>query len=580
MTRLCHSRRRDGTAGVTDGNSMAHVPLARKPGEMAEPLDAGRRSFEHGRWTAAHAELSAADAEAPLEIDELERLATAAYLVGADADCEAAWTRAHHDCLRHGDPPRAARNALWLALALTLRGEMAPASGWCARAGRVLTEGGRDCAERGLILCFGALRTMFEGDADAARGGFSDALTIAQRFGDLDVATLARLGRGQALVLGDQQAEGVAALDEVMVAVTAGEVSPIIAGLSYCAVIETCQLTFDVRRAREWTAALSRWCESQPDLVPYRGQCLIHRAEILQIHGDWSEAMDEATRAHEHLARPPAHPALGAALYRQAELLRLRGELGRAAELYGRASERGRDPQPGLALARLAEGQLAVADAAIRRALDEANDPVTRAHLLAAYVEIVLAAGDTESAHGGADELATLAAQRDSPVLRAMAAYATGTVHLAGDEARAALAVLRPAWTTWRDLEAPYEAARVRLALGLACRQLGDEDGATLEIQSAADAFRALGAESDLARTEQLLAPPRPDGLLSGRELEVLSVLATGMTNREIAGQLVISEKTVARHVAKIFVKVGVSSRSAATAYAYENGLAGRRYTE
>jgi DNA-binding NarL/FixJ family response regulator len=558
---------------------MEHGPLARKPGEMAE-LDAGRRAFQHGLWADAHAELSAADSEAPLAIDDLEHLATAAYLVGADAECEAAWTRAHHDCLRQGDPPRGARNALWLALALLLRGEMAPASGWCARAGRVLTEAGRDCPERGLLLMFGALRTMFGGDPDAALDGFSDALAIAERFGDLDVATLARLGRGQALVLGGQQAEGVAALDEVMVAVTAGEVSPILAGLSYCAVIETCQLTFDLRRAKEWTDALSRWCESQPDLVPYRGQCLVHRAEILQIHGAWSEAMEEATRAHDHLARPPAHPAVGAALYRQAELLRLRGELGRAAELYGRASERGRDPQPGLALARLAEGQLAVADAAIRRALDEATDPVTRSHLLAAYVEIVLAAGDSDSARAAADELAAVAAQRDSPVLRAMAAYAAGTVDLASGDGRAALAVLRPAWITWRDLEAPYEAARVRLAVGMACRQVGDEDSATLELRAAADAFRALGAKSDLARTEQLLAPPRPDGLLSGREREVLSVLATGMTNREIAGKLVISEKTVARHVANIFLKLGVSSRSAATAYAYEHGLVGRRYTE
>jgi DNA-binding NarL/FixJ family response regulator len=547
---------------------------------MAEPLEAGRRSFQHGRWIDARAQLSAADVQASLAIDDVERLAAAAYLVGADTDCEAAWTRAHHDCLRQGDPPRAARNALWLALALILRGELAPAGGWCARAGRVLAAAGRDCPERGLLIVFDSLRTMFEGDPDAALDGFGEALAIAERFGDVDVATLARLGRGQALVLGGQQAEGVAALDEVMVAVTAGEVSPILAGLAYCAVIETCQLTFDLRRAKEWTAALSRWCESQPDLVTYRGQCLVHRAEILQVHGDWSEAMEEATRAHEQLARPPAHPAVGAALYRQAELLRLRGDLGRAAELYGRASERGRDPQPGLALTRLAEGQLAAADAAIRRALDEATDPVTRSHLLGAYVEIVLAAGDIDSARAAADELATVATLRDSPVLRAMAAYATGTVDLASGDGRAALAVLRPAWTTWRDLEAPYEAARVRLAVGMACRQLGDEDSAMLELRAAIDAFRALGAKNDLARTEQLLAPPRREGLLSGREREVLSVLATGMTNREIAGTLMISEKTVARHVANIFLKLGVSSRAAATAYAYEHGLVGRRYTE
>jgi DNA-binding NarL/FixJ family response regulator len=546
---------------------------------MAEPLEAGRRAFHAGQWAAAHAHLSAADQDASLVVDDLERLAVAAYLVGADGDCEAAWTRAHHDCLRAGDPARAARNALWLALTLLLRGELAPAGGWCSRAGRVLSEAGRDCPERGLLLFFSALRLMFGGDPAAALDGFSDALAIGERFGDMDVATLARLGRGQALVLGEHQADGVAVLDEVMVAVTAGEVSPILTGLTYCAVIETCQLTFDLRRAREWTAALSRWCESQPELVPFRGQCLIHRAEILQFHGEWTEAMAEATRAHEHLARPPAHPALGAALYRQAELLRLRGELGRAAELYGRASERGRDPQPGLALTRLAEGQLAVADAAIRRALDEVTDPVMRSHLLAASVQILLAAGDGDSARAAVDELERAAAARDAPVLRAMAAYAAGTVHLANGDGRAALAVLRPAWTAWRDLEAPYEAARVRLAMGVACRQVGDEDSATLELQAAADAFRSLGAESDLARTEQLLAPARPDGLLSGRELEVLSVLATGMTNREIAVTLMISEKTVARHLANIFVKLGVSSRAAATAYAYEHGLVGR-YTQ
>jgi DNA-binding CsgD family transcriptional regulator len=547
---------------------------------MASPLDAGRLAYENRTWARAYAQLKAADGDAPLGLDDLERLAMAAYLAGAEGDSETAWTRAHQECLRHGDARRAARNSLWLGFVLVLRGDMAPGTGWFARAGRILDDAGSPCAERGLLFVAESLRDLFGGDAAAALTRARDALALGERCADPDVATLGRITCGQALVMAGRQSEGVAELDEAMVAVTADEVSPIVAGLAYCAVIETCQLSFDLRRAAEWTAALSRLCEAQPDLVPYRGQCLVHRAEILQFHGAWMEAMAEAARAQDHLARPPGHPALGAALYRQAELLRLRGELGRAAELYTRASERGRDPQPGLALTRLAEGQATVAGAAIRRALDESTDAVARAHLLAAYVEIVLAAGDVGAARLAADELAAAAVARDAPVLRAMAGHATGTVLLAEGDPAAALPVLRTAWRTWRDLEAPYEAARARVAVGTACRRLGDEEGAALELHAAAGAFRGLGAAVDLARVEQLMSPSTRARGLSGREQEVLAALATGMTNRAIASALFISEKTVARHVANIFHKLGVSSRSAATAYAYEHGLVGHSYTE
>ncbi|MPY93950.1 MAG: DNA-binding response regulator, partial [Acidimicrobiia bacterium] len=522
--------------------------------------------------------LSAADREAPLGVEDLERLAVSAYLVGEDADWAAMWARAHHECLRQDDAARAARCAFWLTVGLMLRGEMAPAGGWLSRAQRVLEDGGQDCVERGLVLVPAGLRHLFEGDAGAALAVFAEALAIGERFGDVDVASFGRLGRGQALVMAGRQAEGVASFDEVMVAVTAGEVSPLVAGIVYCAVIEMCQATFDVRRAQEWTAALSRWCASQPGLVPYRGQCLVHRAEILEIHGAWPAAMDEARRAYDHLSRPPGHPAVGQALYRQAELLRLRGEFARAEEAYRRASERGREPQPGLARLRLAQGQVAVAASAIRRAVDEAVDRVTRSQLLAAYVEIVLAAGDVAAARSAANELAAVAADLGAPLLRAVSAHATGLVLLAEGEPRAALSVLRPAWATWRDLEAPYEAARARVAVGRACHELGDEEGAALEHHAAASAFRELGALADLARLERGSAAGarHPAGPLSGRELEVLAWVAAGNTNRAIAAELGISEKTVARHVANIFTKLGVSSRSAATGYAYEHGLAHR----
>lgn len=548
---------------------------------MAEALAAGRRSFERQAWGDAYAELSEADRETGLDLDSLERLAVSAHLVGEDRHSADVWARAHHESLRQGDAPRAARCAFWLAFGLMLLGEMAPASGWLTRAQRVLDEGEHDCVERGFLLVPAALAHLFSGDTDAALADFSRALAIGERFGETDLATFGRLGRGQALVMGGQQGEGVASFDEAMVAVIAGEVSPTVAGLVYCAVIEMCQATFDLRRAQEWTAALSRWCESQPDLVAYRGQCLVHRAEILQFHGAWPDAMDEAQRACEQLSRPPVHPAVGDALYRLAELLRLRGELTRAEEAYGQASERGREPQPGLARLRLAQGQTTAAASAIRRAVDESSGGVTRSPLLGAAVEIMVAAGDLDTARSAADELAGIAGAVDAPVLRAMSAHATGLVLLAEGDASAALGVLRPAWVIWRDLEAPYEAAQVRLAVSRACRQLGDEDGAALERHAAAGAFRDLGAAVDLARLDQIETKAADDqsGPLSVRERQVLALVATGMTNRAVATELVISEKTVARHVANIFTKLGVSSRSAATAYAYEHGLVRQPYT-
>jgi DNA-binding CsgD family transcriptional regulator len=541
----------------------------------AGPLERARRAFARQSWAEAFDQLSSADEESALEVDDLERFAVAAYLVGKDHDSHDLWSRAHQESLRQDDTERAARNAFWLAFGLLGTGEEARCRGWLARAHRLLDDDQLDCVEQGYLLFLAAMLAIFQGDMGTARETFAQATAIGERFGDRDLVTLARHGEGRALIGEGRVVEGVALLDEVMIAVTSGEVSPAVTGDVYCSVIEACQQIFDLRRAQAWTAALTRWCESQPALVPYRGQCLVHRAEILQLHGAWPDALGEAQRAGEWLARPPGHPAAGAALYLQAELHRLRGEFAAAERAYREASQWGRDPQPGLAQLRLAQGQVELAQAAIRRRLDDEQDRATKSVLLAAHAEIALAAGDVGAARGASDELAQIAGSLQTPFMNALSAQSRAAVLLAERDARAALVLLRQAGTVWRELDVPYEMARVRVLVGVACRQVGDDDTAELELAAAREVFEQLGAASDLALVDALARGPEPPlaGGLTQRELQVLGLIATGRTNRAIAAELVISEKTVARHVSNILTKLGLSSRSAATAYAYEHGL-------
>jgi DNA-binding CsgD family transcriptional regulator/tetratricopeptide (TPR) repeat protein len=541
----------------------------------ADILDRGRESFGRHAWADAHAALAAADEREPLAPDDLVVLSMAAYLVGRDEESIAVLERAHHEYLARDEVHHSVRCAFWLAFALLNSGQVERGGGWVARGRRLLEADGRECAEHGYLLFAAGMASIFEGDLAAAHATFGRSAEIGDRFADVDLVTLARHGQGRALIRLGREAEGKALLDEVMVAVTSGAVSPIVAGDVYCSVIQACEESFDLRRAQAWTAALSNWCAEQPDLVPYRGQCLLHRAEIMQLHGAWQDAIEEVQRASQRLAQRPGRSAQGAASYRRGELHRLCGEFAEAEECYREASRCGREPQPGLALLRLAQNQTGAAQAAIRRVLDEAEGFVARSRLLPAHVEIMLAAGDIDAAVAGADELAAMADDLDAPLLRARATHAQGAVLVAQGDARAALTALRRAWSAWQELDAPHEAAGTRTLIGLACRGLGDEDGALMELDAARWAFQELGAAPDVARIDAYAGAvgAANAGGLTARELEVLRLVAAGKTNRAIAADLVLSEKTVARHVSNIFGKLGVSSRAAATAHAYEHDL-------
>ena len=538
-------------------------------------LDRGRESFDRLAWADAYEQLSAADQLSPLEAEDLERIATAAYLSGKEDAGADLLLRAHNAFLSLGDRERAVRCAYHLAMSLFQKGEFARAGGWLARSRRLLDDGQRDCVELGYLQVPVALQSLESGDAAGADITFQDVITFAERFKDPDLMAIGCLGHGHCLIVLGQTARGVALLDEAMASVTAGDVSPINAGIAYCAVIELCKEIFDMRRAQEWTAALNHWCESQPGLVQYRGACLVFRAQIMQLHGAWHDATVEATTARDRLSGPPPRPGAGDAVYQLAELHRLRGDFAQAEEAYDQASRLGKSPQPGLATMRVAQGRVDAAVVAIKRELDEARGRGARARFLPAYVDIMIAAHDVEAARAGADELSDLAAALESEFLGAAAAQARGAVLLAEGDVRGALESLRRASAAWRELEAPFEASSVRVLIGLACRKLGDQDAARMELDAARQVFKQLGAVTELARAEQLsrTSTPKAAGGLSAREVEVLRLVAAGKTNRVIAADLFISEKTVARHVSNIFTKLGLSSRAAATAYAYEHDL-------
>lgn len=542
---------------------------------MINELRQAREAYKRRAWADAYRSLSRADIAAPLGVEDLQLLASSAYLIGREDEYLRALDRAHHVLLGAEEWSHAARCAFWIGLTLLFRGETGPATGWFGRSQRLVDREGRACAEEGYLLLPRAERDLAAANWQAAYASAVTAVEIGERFGEPDLIACARHLQGRALLHQGHVEQGLALLDEAMVAVVAGELSPLMTGLIYCSVIDSCMQVYALVRARDWTFALSRWCEGQPQLVSFTSTCLVHRAEIMELHGAWTEAIEETHRACLGFSPDVEQQPPAVAFYRRGELHRLRGDFTAAEAAYRDASRLGFEPQPGLAQLRLAQGRVGAATVAIRRTVGATTDRLARTRLLPACIEILLTAGDVKGARDACRDLMEVARTFDTGVLGAMVEQACGSVALAEGQAAAALCTLRRAFEFWQNAEAPYPAARARELLGLACRALGDEEGAELELEAAQAAFQRLGAAPDLDRIASYAkgAASAQEHGLTRRELQVLRLVATGKTNKVIGAELFVSQRTVDRHVSNLFGKLDISSRAAAVAYAHKHKL-------
>ncbi|WP_112236561.1 helix-turn-helix transcriptional regulator [Kribbella monticola] len=536
---------------------------------IVDDLEQARRAFEQRDWATAYDQLAVV---ADLGPDDLLKLGTAAYLAGDDDACVRALQRGYQVAVDGGDTLRAVRFAFWLGLVLSVRGEVAVAGGWSARAQRLLADQPADVVERGYLLIHDFFRHLDQQNFPGAVRVAAEITELGRRHAEPDLLAEGLVCQGRTMMYAGQVPEGLALLDEAMVAVAAGELSPIFAGNVYCAMIEACQEVLDFGRASAWTTGLTRWCDSQHGLVPFTGQCAVHRGQILRLRGAFEEALEEFEAACRRYAASGIQGAAGLAMSEAGDVLRIRGAYAQAEKCYEQASGFGYEPQPGLALLWLARGRLPAASAAVRRLLAENAGLVQRSRLLPAAVEILVATGSGDEAEAAAAELAKISESFGCSGLRAMAAYCAALVAVAAGDPDRALPQARQAMQLWGTLQAPYEVARSRVLVGKAFRELGDDDSATRELGAALRSFDELGAAASRQEVEKLLGRNALGGLTQ-RELEVLRLVAAGNSNTATAQQLVLSDKTVARHMSNIFAKLDVPSRTAAVAYAREHDL-------
>ena len=545
--------------------------MTRLPDRIAN-IDRARAAIAHERWAEAYELLHELELD-DLAAEDLGGLAEAAWWMGEQDEALAARTRAYAACAADDDR-RAALHAGRLAIERFQRGEPAVGAGWLGKARRHL-EGIPEGVEHGFVAVLEATVARYAGQLDSAMALAGVAADVGRRHGDRDIWVLGLHTQGLVHIAEGRISDGLPLLDEAMTSVVAGELTSFFTGIVYCNVIEACLQVADLARAGQWSEAARTWCDSVPAESPFPGLCRVNRAQVAQLRGEWAEAQAEAERASRELLRFDPWSAAHAS-YEEGEIRRRLGDRAGARACFSRAHELGLDPQPGSALLRLSEGRPGPALAALRSAAeDEGLTPLRRARLLAATLEVALAGAEMGTARSIPAELDALAERQPVLALAAIAEGAHGELALAEGDAAKAHRHLRRAALRWQELRLPYETGRARAALGIALRASGNEEGADVELRGALSTFERLGAAPDAERVRALLAPETalPRGL-TAREAEVLRLVAAGRSNREIATALTISEHTVARHLQNMFTKLEVSSRSAATAFAFEHGLA------
>ena len=549
---------------------MLSVEGEQRVDERRDSLNRAWEAYATQDWPTA-AKCFGAVADEQLTADDLAAYADAMWWLGRVEENLRLGTAAFDAFVAESRPAEAAMAATLLGIFYMARGDEPQAMGWLGRAGR-LAEGIPECPVHGYLLF------VTEVEASLMAGQPAAAMDAARRIQDLgrrlDQADMVATGihaEGRALIKSGQVVDGLALLDEAMVTVLDGRVTPFTSGTLYCHTIAACHEIADVRRMTRWTDLTEKWLTTLPAAVPlggpFGGLCAVHRAQLHVLRGEWADAEQAALRVLEYLDSGRIDYA-AEAWYIIAESHRLRGDPG-ASEAYDEAHTRGRNPQPGRALLRLAEGDAEGAAISVRSALAAAgSDPLRRAPLCAAAVEVAVAAGRLDDAATAASELDATASTYATSGLESMAAEARGAVLLAAGRAEEALPVLRDACRRWQELGAPYDAARTCVRLAEAYRALGDEESAASEVALAEATFKRLGA----------LRPPTesPDGL-TRRECEVLALVADGRSNRQIGDTLYISDRTVARHLTNIFHKIGVTSRTQAARYAIDHGMAASR---
>jgi DNA-binding CsgD family transcriptional regulator len=535
-------------------------------------LDQARAAFDRGDWELAFDSWSEADTGA-LTAGDLEDLATAAELLGRHDETVRALQQAFVCREQAGDRLRAVMCAFRLAMATASHGEPALFAGWTSRAEGLVAETGGDGPERGWVAFLRMFRALATGAYAEAAAAADEATDVGRRHHDADLVAMGLCSTGRLALYAGRVADGLRLLDEAMVRVIAGEASPIVAGHVYCTAIEGCQEISDFERVAEWTSALERWCAAQPGLLAFTGQCAVHRGQVMRVRGEWDAALAELELASRRYRQVGTPDAAGLAAYEAGDVHRLLGDWERADAAYQVAADHGYDPQPGLALLCLAQGRAGAARGALDRLLAGGGGPVQRSRLLPAAVEVLVACGDLDRAREAADELSPLASAFGCISMQAQAAQASGAVELARGDPSGALPYLRKAHQLWARAEAPYERARVQLLMGRALSAVGDLEYSRREIEAARTTFRRLRAGPAADEASGLLAPAALPAGLTAREAEVLRLVASGRSNAQIATALVLSEKTVARHLSNIFGKLDVGSRTAATAYAFEHGL-------